>query len=90
MSTVISTSVSLLTERCSEKYSKKLIGRTDLEDALNRLDNLPRDQAQRARAELQAIRAVDETVGGVTEQAVPLDVSVVNVNDETAEVIDGA
>ena len=67
-----------------------MIGRTDLEDALNRLDDLTREQAQMARAELQATRTVDETVGGVTEQAVPVDVSVVIVNDEIAGVIDGA
>lgn len=82
--------MSLLTGRCSEKYLKKLIGKTDLDDALNRLDNLTREQAQMARAELQATHDVDETVGGVAERAVPVDDSVVIVRDETAEVIDGA
>ena len=88
------TSVSLLTERCSEKYSKKLIGRTNLEDALNRLDKLTNEQAQRATAEVQrATDAIDEsheTVGEVMEQVIAVDDRVVNVNDETAEVIDGA
>ena len=73
---------------------RKLIGRTDLEDALNRLDNLTHEQAQMATAEVQrAMDAMDETAGEVTEvaeQVVAIDAGVASVNDETAEVIDGA
>ena len=83
--------MSPLIEGCSEKYAKTLIRRTDLEDALNRLDKLTQEQAQMASAELQrATDVIDETVGGVTEQVVPVDDSVVIVNDEIAEVINGA
>jgi hypothetical protein len=88
------TSVPPLTERCSEKYSKKLIGRTDLEDALNRLDKLTHEQAQRATAEVQrAANIIDEsheTAGEVTEQVVAVDDKAASVDDEIAEVIDGA
>ena len=86
--------MSPLIERCSETYAKKLIGKTDLEDALNRLDKLTREQAQVAAAEVQrATDAIDEsyeTVGEVTEQVVAEDDRVVGVNDEIAEGVDGA
>ena len=73
---------------------KKLIGRTDLEDALNRLDTLTHEQAQMATAEVQrATDAIDVTAGEVTEvaeQVVAVDAGVAGVTDEIAEVIDGA
>ena len=73
---------------------KKLIGRTDLEDALNRLDELTHEQAQMATAEVQrATDAIDETAGEVTEvagQVVAIDAGVANVTDEITEVVDGA
>jgi hypothetical protein len=89
----LSTSMLPLIELCSEKYAKKLIGRTDLEDALDWLDNLTDEQAQRATAEVQrAADAIDkshETAEEVTEQVVAVDDRAVSVNDEIAEVIDG-
>ena len=73
-----------LTQRYSEKYAKKLIGRTDLEDALKRLDKLTYDEAQMATAEvLKMTHAIDEGVTGVREQ-------VAGVDDKVAEVINGA
>ena len=73
---------------------KKLIGRTELEDALNRLDMLTHEQAQMATAQVQrATDVIDETAGGVTEvadQVVAVDAGVASVNDEIAEVINGA
>ena len=83
--------MSLLTEQMSEKYAKKLIGKTDLEDALKRLDKLTHEQAQMASAEVQkATDAIDETAGEVTEQVLTVDAGVASVNDEIAEVVDGA
>ena len=38
MSEYFGTSTSQVTKRCSEKFGKKLIGRTDMEDALKKLD----------------------------------------------------
>jgi hypothetical protein len=68
-----------------------LIGRTDLEDALNLLDKLTHDQAQMAAAEVQgASDAIDETAGEVTEHVVAVDDREARVNDEIAEVINGA
>ena len=37
--------MSLSIERCIEKYAKKLVGRTDVEDALKRLDKLTHEEA---------------------------------------------
>jgi hypothetical protein len=82
--------MSSVTEECLEKYGKRLIGRTDIEDALKRLDKLTHEEAQMGIAEnLRATHAVDERVRGVTEQVLAVDDKVVNVNDRVAEVIHG-
>ena len=48
-------------ERCLEKYGKKLIGRTDMEDALKRLDKLTQEEAWMGIVQnLKATHAVDE------------------------------
>ena len=67
-------SMSPLTEQCSEKYWKKLIGRTDMEDALKRLDNLTQEEARMAAAQnLKATHIVDERVRGVANAVVAVD-----------------
>jgi hypothetical protein len=86
-----------LTEECPEKYGKRLIGRTDMEDALKRLDKLTHEEARMAIAEsLRATHAVYERVKGVTEQVLAVDGRVAGVddrlacvNDKVAEVIHG-
>jgi tetrahydromethanopterin S-methyltransferase subunit G len=45
VSTLFSTSTLPLAKHCSEKYGKSLVGRTDLEDALKRLDKLTQEEA---------------------------------------------
>jgi hypothetical protein len=73
-----------------EKYGKRLIGRTDMEDALRRLDKLTHEEARMAIAEnLRATHAVDERVRGVAEQVLDVDDRLANVNDKVAEVIHG-
>jgi hypothetical protein len=68
--------VSPVTEGCSEKYGKRLIGKTDMEDALKKLDKLIQEEARMIIAEnLRATHAVDDRVA--------------NVNDKVAEVICG-
>ena len=80
-----------LTERFSEKHAKKLIGRTDLEDALKRLDKLTHEQAQMASAEVQrATGAIDETVGEVTGQVLAADDRVASTDDKVVDVTNGA
>jgi hypothetical protein len=77
-------------EGCPEKYGKRLIGRTDMEDALKRLDKLTHEEAWMAIAEnLRATHAVDERVKGVTEQVQAIDDRVANVDGKVTEVIHG-
>jgi hypothetical protein len=74
----------MLIEVCIEKYAKKLIGRTDMEDALKRLDKLTHEEARMATAEnLKATYAVGESVRGVADKMVAID-------DRVTEVIRGA
>lgn len=80
-----------LTERRSEKYGKKLVGRTDLEDALKRLDRLTQEEARMAAAEvLRATHIIDERVRGVSKQVLVVEDRMASVDDKVAEVIDGA
>ena len=83
-------SIPLLTERYSEKYGKRLIGKADLEDALKRLDKLTQEEARMATAEvLRMTHAIDETVTEVREQVVVVDDRVASVGGKVAEVING-
>jgi archaellum component FlaC len=80
-------------EGCSEKFGKKLIGRTDMEDALKRLDKLTQEEARMAVAQnLKATHTVDESVRGVANMAIAIDIMagvddrVVSVDDRVARV----
>ena len=54
--------MSPLTEHRSVKYGKKLMGRTDMEDALKKLDKLTQKEARMAAQNLKTTRTVDEKV----------------------------
>jgi hypothetical protein len=75
-----------LTEPFSEKYLKKLFGnRTDIEDALKRLDILTQEEVQMAAAQvLKATHTVDDTgrVRGVADIALSVDNRVAGVGDQ--------
>jgi hypothetical protein len=76
-----------LAELCSEKYAKKLIGRTDIEDALKRLDKLTQEEARMATAEnLKATHDVGETGRGVADKVEVVDHKVAGVDDRVAGV----
>jgi archaellum component FlaC len=78
-----------LIERCSEKYGKKLIGRTDMEDALKRLDKLTQEEAGMAAAQnLKATHIVDERVRGIANTIVAIDNRVAGVDNRVASVDD--
>src|SRR5258707_14227314 len=85
----------LFTEGWLEKYLK-LIGKTEIEDALKRLDKLTQEEARMAAAEnLKVAHTVDERVKGVvdTVEAINNKVSSVDgrvaaVNDQVASVGD--
>jgi hypothetical protein len=77
----------MLTEEYSEKYLKKLIGRTDIEDGLKRLDKLTLEESRMATAEnLNATHAVDERVKGVAVTVAGIDNKVAGVDDRVAGV----
>ena len=66
-----------------EKYLKKLIGKSDIEDALKRLDKLTNEEVRMTTAQvLRATHTVDERVASV-------DNKVKAVDDKVAVVIDG-
>jgi len=64
-------------DKDSEKYVKKLIGRRDLEDALNRLDRLTQEEAWMATAQvLKVAHRVEDKVKTVGEQVKGVDTKV--------------
>jgi archaellum component FlaC len=66
-----------------------LIGRTDIEDALKRLDKLTRQEAWMGIAQnLKATHTVDERVKGVADTVVTIDNRVAGVDDRVAGVSD--
>ncbi|KAH9022809.1 hypothetical protein EDB84DRAFT_1441118 [Lactarius hengduanensis] len=79
------------TDRYSEKYLTKLIGRRDVEDALVRLDRLKQQEAQMAIVQVlkiahdvkDGVQTVGEQVQGVGDK-VNLAVEVTNLNPYTA------
>ena len=68
---------------------KKLIGRTDMEDVLKRLDKLTQEEVRMAVAQnLKATHTADERVRGVANMAVAIDNRVAGVDDRVACVDD--
>jgi len=79
------------TELSAERYLKKLAGRTDVEDALKRLDKLTHEEAWMATAQvLRAIHNVDDRVRGVDNKVTSVDEKVKAVDVKVAEAVDGA
>ena len=85
-----SPSNSPLTEQCTVKFLKKLIrvGRTDMEDALKRLDELTEEARMAVVRNLEATHTVNESVRGVANTVIGLDNSVAGVDDGVAGVDD--
>ena len=74
-----------LTYGRSEKYMKKLVGRTDMEDSLKRLDKLTQEEVRMATAQvLKVTHTINEGVRGVADQVVGVDDRVASVNDRVA------
>ena len=83
------TPVSPLTEKPQGKYLKKLVGRTDVEDALKKLDKLTTEEARMATAEtLKMTHTVDDRVRGVEDKVLDVDKRVAGVDDRVAGVGD--
>ena len=66
---------------------KKLVGRTDMEDSLKRLDKLTQEEVRMATAQvLKVTHTIDEGVRGVADKVVGVDDRVANVNDKVTGV----
>jgi hypothetical protein len=77
-------STSLLIEGCSEKFAKRLIGRTEMEDGLKRLDKLIQEEVRMATAQnLKVTHTVVDAVAAIDDR-------VASVDNKVAEVIAGA
>ena len=78
---------SLSTDFCSEKYLKKVIGRTDMEDALVRLDRLTQEEVRMAAAQgLKATHAVHDEVKSVDNHIQQVDDRVQGVGSDVQQV----
>jgi len=78
-----------LIEGCSEKFGKRLIGRTEIEDALKRLDKLTQEEVRMATAQnLKVTHTVDKGVKEVADTVVAIDDKVARVDDRVAAVND--
>jgi hypothetical protein len=71
----------LAEHRAEKKILKKLIGRTDMEDALKRLDELTEEARMAVARNLEAIQAVEGSVRGATNTVIGADNSVGGVDD---------
>ncbi|KAF8490942.1 hypothetical protein F5888DRAFT_1080662 [Russula emetica] len=70
-----------------KKYAKKLIGRTEMEDALKRLDNLTQEEARMVAAQnLKVTHNVDERTKGVANTVEAIDNKVASVDERVAGV----
>ena len=86
-----------LTELSPERFLKRLAGKTDIEDALKRLDKLTNEEARMATAQvLKATLNIDDGVKGVddrvaaVEGVVSVDGRVKAVDGKVAEISQGA
>ncbi len=69
---------------------KKVMGRTDMEDGLKRLDKLTQEEARMATAQvLKVTHTVDERVRGVADRVDDVDDKVAGVDEKVRTVHDG-
>ena len=75
---------------CAERFFKKLVGRKDVEDALQRLDELTQEEARMAAAETLAItRGIDDNVKGMDDKLQNVDKKVEGVDHKIGSVAKG-
>ena len=74
-------------QRRSEKYLKKLMGNTDIEDSMSRLDKLTQEEARMASAELlKMTHGVDGKVMGVDNRVKSVEGKVEDVRSDVHDV----
>ena len=75
----------------SEKFLKKLLGKTEIEDALKRLDKLTQEEVRMAMAQLLTLtHGVDDKVTRIDNETKGLDGKVKAIGDTVRAVHDGA
>ncbi|KAH9001084.1 hypothetical protein EDB92DRAFT_1811996 [Lactarius akahatsu] len=82
----------------TKKYFNKLVGKTDIEDALRRLDKLTQDEVRMATAQLlkithdvdDKVTKIDDDVKGVDDKVKRVDDKVNDVSHTVKLVLDGA
>ena len=75
------------TDCCSEKYLKKVVGRTDIEDGLAQLDRLTQEEVRMAAAQgLKATHAVHDEVKSVGDRVQGVGSHVQRVDDKVQSV----
>ena len=80
----------MLTYSWLGKYVKKLVGRTEIEDALGRLDRLTQDEVRMTAAQgLKATHEVDDKVKTVEDKVQGVGDKVQGVDDKIGFIIDG-
>jgi hypothetical protein len=80
-----------LTYRSLERFLKKLVGRSDIEDTLRRLDKLTQEEGRMAAAQgLRATHGVGERVMSLGNDLQEVDGGVKAANNKMDVVIDGA
>jgi hypothetical protein len=90
MSTSFRVDVSPKADLRAEKFFKKLVGRKDVEDALQRLDQLTQEEARMAAAEtLKITHVIDDNVKGVDQKVQSVDMKVDGVDCKIGSVIQG-
>jgi hypothetical protein len=86
------------TDDRTEEFVKRLMGRTDIEDALGRLDGLMQDEVRMAAAQGikathevgEKVQRIDDGVHGVNEKVQGVDDRVRDIDDKMGLVIYGA
>ena len=77
----------LSANRCIEKYLKKLIGKKEMEDALQRLDKLTQEEARMATAEiLRLTQIIDNKVTTVDNKVITVNNKVTNVDNKVTTI----
>ncbi len=90
MSMSFPVNISAIIDRHAEKYLKKLVGRKDIEEALQKLDNLTQEEARMAAAEgLKITRSIGDKVQGVDNKVRGVDERVKGVDYKVGSFIEG-
>jgi hypothetical protein len=76
-----------VTEPCSEKFITRLIGKTDMEDALQKLDHLTTEETRMAAVQvLRTTHSVDYRASGVVDTVVAVNDRVASVDNRVVDV----